>query len=184
MDGVIRTRVGYSGGQKLNPTYRSIGDHSETIQIDYDPTRISYKDLLLVFWQSHDPTYKSWSRQYMSAIFYHNDEQRKLALETKALEENRRNRKIKTEITSFNRFYMAEDYHQKYELRRYNDLMGEFKAMYPRDIDFVNSTAAARVNGIVGGHGTPEAYKVTVEKLGLSNAAQERLLAISKRRKN
>jgi methionine-S-sulfoxide reductase len=182
MDGVIRTRVGYSGGKKLNPTYRSIGDHAETIQIDYDPSRISYKDLLLVFWQSHDPTYKSWSRQYMSAIFYHDDEQRKLALETKALEENQRNRKIQTEIASFGIFYLAEDYHQKYELRRHGDLMKEFKAMYPRDIDFVNSTAAARVNGIVGGHGAPESFQATVDQLGLSNAAQERLLAISKRR--
>ena len=181
---MIRTRVGYSGGQKLNPTYRSIGDHSETIQIDFDPNRISYKDLLLVFWQSHDPTYKSWSRQYMSAIFYHNDEQRKLAFETKALEENQRNRKIQTEITSFGKFYLAEDYHQKYELRRHVDLMREFKAMYPRDIDFVNSTAAARVNGIVGGYGTPETFQATVEQLGLSNAAQERLLAIAKRRKH
>ena len=184
MDGVIRTRVGYSGGQKLNPTYRSIGDHSETIQIDYDPARISYKKLLFVFWQSHDPTYKSWSRQYMSAIFYHTDEQRKLALETKAFEEDQRSRKVLTEIAPLGKFYLAEDYHQKYELRRLGDVMKEFKAIYPRNIDFINSTAAARANGFVGGHGTPEQFKATVEILGLSTTAQERLLDITKRRKN
>ena len=184
MDGVIRTRVGYSGGQKLNPTYRSIGDHSETIQIDYDPARISYQDLLLVFWQSHDPTYKTWRRQYMSAIFYHDDEQRKLALETRALEEDQRNRKIHTEITALGRFYLAEDYHQKYELRRLGGVMREFKAMYPRDIDFINSTAAARANGFVGGHGTPEQFKATVGYLGLSTAAQEKLHSVTKRRRN
>ena len=83
MDGVVRTRVGYSGGQRKDPTYRSIGDHSETIQIDYDPARTSYKKLLFIFWQSHDPTHHAWSRQYMSAIFYQNEEQRKLALETR-----------------------------------------------------------------------------------------------------
>ena len=181
---MIRTRVGYSGGKKLDPTYRSIGDHAETIQIDYDPNRLSYKDLLLFFWQSHDPTYRSWSRQYMSAIFYHNDEQRKQALETKAIEEERRNRKIQTEIAALGRFYLAEDYHQKYELRRLGDVMKEFKDMYPRDLDFVNSTAAARANGFVGGHGTPEQIKATIEHLGLSSAAQERLLAITKRRIN
>ena len=181
---MIRTRVGYSGGQKKNPTYRSIGDHSETIEIDFDPARISYKDLLFVFWQSHDPTYKPWSRQYMSAIFYQNDEQRRLALETKAFEENQRNRKIHTEIMPINKFYLAEDYHQKYELRRHGDLMKEFKAMYPRNIDFVNSTAAARINGYVGGHGKPEDFEAAIENLGLSAAGRERLLTISKRRKH
>ncbi len=181
---MIRTRVGYSGGRKKDPTYRSIGDHSETIQIDYDPTRLSYKDLLFVFWQSHDPTHKPWSRQYMSAIFYQNDEQRKLALETKAFEENQRNRKIYTEIVPYGKFYLAEDYHQKYELRRHGDLMKELKAMYPRDIDFVNSTAAARINGYIGGHGKPEDFEAAIENLGLSAAGRERLLAISKRRKN
>jgi len=181
---VIRTRVGYSGGQKKDPTYRSIGDHSETIEIDYDPARMSYKDLLLVFWQSHDPTYKAWSRQYMSAIFYQNDEQRKLAFETKAFEENQRNQKIHTEIVPYGKFYLAEDYHQKYELRRHSDLMKEFKAMYPRDIDFVNSTAAARINGYVGGHGKPDDFEAAIEKLGLSAAGRERLVAISKRRRN
>jgi len=184
MDGVTRTRVGYAGGQKKDPTYRSIGDHSETIQIDYDPTRVSYKDLLLVFWQSHDPTSKSWSRQYMSAIFYHNDEQRKLALETKALEEERRNKKIQTEIVPFSKFYLAEDYHQKWELRRNIDLMREFKAMYPKDIDFVNSTAAARVNGYMSGHGTLEEVQAVIDTLGLSVASQERLLAVANRWKN
>jgi methionine-S-sulfoxide reductase len=184
MDGVIRTRVGYSGGQTKDPTYRSIGDHSETIQIDYDPTRVSYKQLLLIFWQSHDPTSRAWSRQYMSAIFYHNDQQRKLALETRTFEENQRNKKIHTEIQPFGKFYLAEDYHQKYELRGQSDLMREFSAMYPRDIDFINSTAAARVNGYIGGHGTPEAVKATIESLGLSTAGQQRLLAISNRWKN
>ncbi len=184
MDGVVRTRVGYAGGQKKDPTYRSIGDHSETIQIDFDPKRISYKDLLLVFWQSHDPTFKAWSRQYMSAIFYHNDEQRKLALETRKLEENQRSKKIYTVIQPFVRFYLAEDYHQKYELRRNSDLMREFKAIYPREIDFINSTAAARVNGYIGGHGSSETVKAAIEKLGLSAAGQERLLAISSRWKN
>jgi methionine-S-sulfoxide reductase len=184
MDGVIRTRVGYSGGRKKDPTYRSIGDHSETIQIDYDPTRISYKQLLSTFWQSHDPTTRAWSRQYMSAIFYHNDEQRKLALDTRSFEENQRNQKIQTEIVAFVKFYLAEDYHQKYQLRRHGTLMREFKAMYPRDIDFTHSTAAARVNGYVGGYGTSEEIEAISEALGLSTAGREQLLAIAKRWKN
>jgi methionine-S-sulfoxide reductase len=184
MDGVVRTRVGYAGGQKKDPTYRSIGDHSETIQIDYDPDRVSYKKLLSVFWHNHDPTQRAWSQQYKAAIFYHNDEQKKLAFETQTFEEKQRNKKIRTEILPFSNFYLAEDYHQKYGLRGQSDLMREFKAMYPRDIDFINSTAAARINGYISGHGTPEAVKATIENLGLSTAGRERLLAISNRWKN
>lgn len=73
----------------------------------------------------------------MSAIFYHNDEQRKLALETRNFEEKQRNKKIQTAILPFAKFYLPEDYHQKYQLRGHKDLMREFKAMYPRDIDFI-----------------------------------------------
>jgi methionine-S-sulfoxide reductase len=180
----MRTRVGYSGGQKENPTYRSLGDHSETLQIDFDPTLISYKRLLDIFWHEHDPTQRAWSRQYKSAIFYHDETQRKLALETKALEEGRRSQSIQTGILPFEKFFLAEDYHQKYQLRQHRQLMTEFKAFYSRNIDFVNSTAAARVNGYVGGHGTPEEIKANIESLGLSTAGQKRLLEIADNWKN
>ena len=68
---MIRTRVGYAGGTTNNPTYRALGDHAETIQVDYDPTQISYEELLEAFWTSHSPTSRPWSRQYASIIFYH-----------------------------------------------------------------------------------------------------------------
>jgi peptide-methionine (S)-S-oxide reductase len=105
-------------------------------------------------------------------------------LETKAFEENRRNKKIQTEILPFDRFYLAEDYHQKYQLGQHRQLMTEFKAMYSRNIDFVNSTAAARVNGYVGGHGEPEEITANIESLGLSGPGQKRLLEISDNWKN
>lgn len=184
MDGIIKTRVGYSGGKKKDPTYRRIGDHSETIQIDYDPASISYDKLLEIFWRNHDPTHRAWSRQYKSAIFYHDEKQFRLALETKALEEKRRGKKIQTEILPFDRFYLAEDYHQKYQLRRQKELMEEFQAMYSQNIDFVNSTGAARVNGYVSGHGTPEEIKANLKNLGLSDEGQKRLLAIFNKWKN
>jgi len=176
MDGILRTRVGYAGGETLYPTYRNMGDHSESIQIDYDPARISYEKLLEIFWTNHDPTNRAWRRQYMSAIFYHDEEQKRLTLETRAREEKRRNKKIQTEILPFGKFYLAEDYHQKYQLRQHRELMTEFKNMYPRTIDFINSTAAARVNGYVSGHGTPEEVKANLENLGLSAESSKRLL--------
>ena len=183
MDGIIRTRVGYAGGEMLYPTYRNLGDHSESIQIDYDPTRISYRELLEIFWKYHDPTGRPWRRQYMSAIFYHDERQKQLATETMMLEAKQRNKKIHTSILPAGKFYLAEDYHQKYQLQHQRELMTEFKIMFPRTIDFINSTAAARANGFVSGYGTPEEVEAIIGDLGLSAAGSKRLLAIASRRR-
>ena len=120
----------------------------------------------------------------MAAIFYHNEMQQKLALETKAFEEKRRNKEIRTEILPFGIFYLAEDYHQKYQLRQHRELMTEFKAMYSQNDDFINSTAAARINGYVSGHGSPEEIKVNLKSLGLSTGGQQRLLEFANNWKN
>jgi len=144
---VIRTRAGYTGGKKENPTYRALGDHAESIEIDYDPAVISYGELLEIFWKSHDPGSRPWSRQYMPAIFYHNEEQKKLAVESMKREEARTHRKIYTEIYPAVRFYRAEDYHQKYYLRQRPELIRELMTIYPSKEDFLNSTVAARLNG-------------------------------------
>ena len=178
---MVRTRVGYAGGTKENPTYRSLGDHTETIQIDYDPTVISYEELLDVFWNSHRPTQPAWSRQYMSIVFYHSEEQRRLALEGKAHEEARLQHKVYTEIVPASEFYLAEDYHQKYRLQQSPELLKEFQGIYPNIDDFVASTAVARVNGYVGGHGTLERLQAEVNELGLSPKGQEVLLGIVSR---
>lgn len=120
----------------------------------------------------------------MSAIFYHDDTQQKLALEAKSREEKRRGRILHTAILPLDHFYLAEDYHQKYYLRRFSKLMNEFKGIYPANLDFVNSTAAARVNGYVGGHGTLEDVKADLLHLGLSAEGQKRLLKIVSTRRN
>jgi methionine-S-sulfoxide reductase len=173
---VVRTRVGYAGGTKANPTYHDLGDHAETIQIDYDPTVVSYEELLGVFWSSHSPTARPRSRQYMSIIFYHNDEQRQLAMATKDREAARVGGEIYTEIVPAAEFTLAEPYHQKYRLRRVPDLMAEFSATYPDEDDFVASTAVARVNGYLGGNGTCEGLRGEVDSLGLSQAGSAKLL--------
>jgi peptide-methionine (S)-S-oxide reductase len=180
---VLRTRVGYSGGERKNPTYHDLGDHSESIQIDYDPTQISYEKLLEIFWASHNPTQRSWSRQYKAAVFYHNEDQKKLAVETRDREAAKRKSTIATEILPATTFYRAEAYHQKYRLRQDRDLMKEFSAIYPSDADLVNSTAAARVNGYLDGYGTPETLKKELDGLGLSPEASRRLEEAVKNRK-
>lgn len=175
---MVRTRVGYAGGGTANPTYRSIGDHSETIQIDYDPTQISYAELLEVFWTSHTPTSRPYSRQYMSIIFYHNDEQKRLAESSGERVAAEVGAEIFTEIVPYTEFYLAEGYHQKYLLRQRPDLVEEYTAIYPELEDFVNSTTVTRVNGYVGGHGSLADLETEIDMLGLSSDGQKRLREI------
>jgi peptide-methionine (S)-S-oxide reductase len=144
------------------------------IEVEYDPSVISYEELLQVFWTGHDPTTRPYSRQYASIIFYHDAEQQRLALETRdrvAAEMG----EVYTEIVPASTFYQAEGYHQKYRLRNIPDLLGEFQVIYPDEQGFVDSTAAARVNGYVGGFGTLADLTAELEDLGLSPAGQERL---------
>jgi peptide-methionine (S)-S-oxide reductase len=163
--------VGYAGGNKPNPTYTNLDGYAETIQVDYDPARITYEQLLNVFWHSHNPEVPAWSWQYASIIFYHNPEQLRQAEETKFhVEETLRKVKVHTLMIHFTEFYRAEDYHQKYWLQASPELMQDFRRIYPDFKDFVNSTAAARVNGIMGGYATIDG---TMEELGSYGLSQE-----------
>ena len=171
--------MGYAGGTSKNPTYYNLDGHSESVQIDYDPAKISYKELLDVFWSSQYPTAPSFSRQYMSIVFYHNEEQKELAAAAKQAEENRLGREIFTEIIPYSAFYLAEDYHQKYYLQQVPELMAEFSAVYPDTKKFIDSTAAARVNGYVGGYGKPETLQKELMSYGLTPAGNKKLLEIA-----
>lgn len=168
---MIRTRVGYAGGKKPNPTYRRIGDHMETIQIDYDPDVISYGRLLKLFFSSHNPTWPSPIRQYASAIFYHNEEQKLLAEEAMENADRRYGKKISTELIAYDGFTRAEDYHQKYYLRSNRTLMNQYKGVFANEDAFTDSTAVTRVNGYIGGNGTSEQLMKEASGLGLSEEA-------------
>jgi len=170
---------------KKNPTYSSIGDHSETMQLEFDPKVTTYENLLRMFWSGHDPTRKSWSRQYLCAIFYHNEEQHSLALKTAKQMEARLGHKIETMIEPATEFYSAEFYHQKYLLQKEELLMKAFKKM--SDKEFIRSSAASRMNGYVGGYGTPEDLEKEISAFGLNkdqeSALREVVLRKSGKRK-
>ena len=175
--------MGYTGGKKLNPTYHSLSDHTESFQIDYDPTQISYKQLLSIFWDSHNPTRGAWSTQYKAAVFVHNEEQVQLAEESKELVASEKtgrwvNRKIQTEIIPATTFYLAETYHQKYLLQNSPRIWGDLLDIYRDPADWINSTAAARLNGYVGSYGTLAQLETEIDKLGLSVKSQEELRKI------
>jgi len=175
--------VGYAGGTKKNPSYRALGDHTETVQIDYDPSKIDYQELLNAFWKGHDPTYRSWSRQYASIIFVHNDEQRLLAAESRTHIEKESGITIHTEIVPYNGFTLAENYHQKHALQQFPEFQKELQRIYPSPGAFIASTAVARVNGYLGGAGAYEALTREADSLGLSSARKEELLALVLRQK-
>ena len=145
-----------------------MGDHTETVQIDYDPSRVSYEQLLKLFWQLHNPTSNSVSRQYMHAVFYHNDRQKKAAEKSLADWEAATDLTVETKILPVREFTRAEGYHQKYILRQYAGLAKELTALYPDVKDFTDSTAAARLNGYIGGHGDTEQLERELPNLGLS----------------
>lgn len=158
-----------------------MGDHTESVRVDFDPAVISYETLLKHFWEGHDPTASSSYRQYMSAVFYHDDEQRRLAESSRSALAAGRSDEIRSRILPVKAFYSAEDYHQKYYLRQYRELMAEFARMYPRTEDFVNSTAAARINGYIGGFGTRSQLEAEIGSFALSERARKALMMRFKR---
>ena len=151
-------------------------DYSETVLVEFNPREVSYQQLLEVFWGSHNPTIKSFSRQYRNAIFYLSEEQRIQAEQSREYIQKIKKRTVYTAIEKAGDFYPAEDYHQKYYLRRMDKLLGELKEMYPKDDMFVASTAAARINGYLGCNGKPQDLQQEIGLLGLSAAAQNALV--------
>lgn len=126
LPGVIRVVAGYSGGHVKNPTYEQVCSgttgHAEVVQITYDPKQLSYQKLVDVFWRQIDPTtvnqqFADYGTQYRSAIFYHDDEQKRIAEASRdalAQTDHYKGKKIVTEISPAAEFWPAEDYHQEY----------------------------------------------------------------------
>ena len=121
--GITSIDVGYTGGHIDNPTYKMVCEgstgHAEVAQIKFDTKKITYKELVLIFFEIHDPTTlnrqgNDVGTQYRSSIFYHDTIQKELAEEIKTSLQSKFNNNIVTEITAFEKFYIAEDYHQNY----------------------------------------------------------------------
>ena len=130
LNGVNETKVGYSGGHLENPTYEDVclgeTEHVEVVLITFDEKIITYKEIIEHFWLCHDPTQLNRQgpdigRQYRSAIFYSSEEEKKIALDSKKEKQKLFSKIIETEITMIKKFYIAEEYHQLYILKRNNN---------------------------------------------------------------
>ncbi|KAF5735963.1 hypothetical protein HS088_TW14G00093 [Tripterygium wilfordii] len=151
LDGVVRVTAGYAGGSKFNPEYRSLGDHAESVKVEYDPQLISFRKLLDVFWSSHDSRQvfgqgPDVGNQYRSIIFTNGTEESSLAAVSKEREQMKsRSNIVTTQILPLGAFYTAEPEHQKFELKRSSLLLQLMGNLAEEELE--RSTLAAKLNG-------------------------------------
>ena len=156
VEGVVRTRVGYAGGSSEDPTYHDLGDHSEAIQVEYDPTVVSFADLLDVAVANHDPRRQPRKRQYQSVLFFDSADERD-TIETRLAEIPVT---VETRVEPLDTFTLAEDYHQKYNLRSDAARLAAFEEAGYDDPAIRDSPAAARLNAAVAGKDVPRLDRV------------------------
>jgi len=155
LEGVVRTRVGYAGGTKRNPTYHALEDHTEVFQVDFDPAVISYADLLEQVFQSHNPRHQSRNTQYQNIVFAATPGQREV-LDQFLADKEYSDDAIETRIEQLGEFYLAEEYHQKHSLQSRPGLADAFETADYNNAELRESPAAAKLNGHAGGHTLPE----------------------------
>jgi peptide-methionine (S)-S-oxide reductase len=145
------------------------------VQFDFDPTKVTYEQLVEKFFAFHDAARASSKRQYMSAIFVSDSEQEQIARSVMRRIQAASKNTLKTSILPAGEFYLAEDYHQKYALQGNTFLKKEYLAIYPNLWDLVDSPAATRVNAYLYGFGTADQLAAEFDKLGLSDEGKDRL---------
>jgi len=149
LDGVIRTRVGYAGGATDAPTYHDIGDHSEAVQVDYDPERLSFGDVVDVAIENHSVRTQPRDRQYQHVICYESAEQRAVVedrLDALTVDH------VRTRVEPLDAFHPAETYHQKYHLRSKRAIRSAFEDAGYDATAIRESPAAAKLNAEAGGY--------------------------------
>jgi peptide-methionine (S)-S-oxide reductase len=151
---VLGTLVGYSGGAENAPTYRSMGGHTEAVLVAFDPGEVSVKILVNIFWDSHYPLQNISYRQYRNVVFYNGKEQQAVIESSRDEVQIRLGGEVGTAVEAATAFYPAEDYHQKYLLRKKRALYSTLRATYTGEADFVAATVSARLNGYLDGKGS------------------------------
>ncbi|WP_281887118.1 peptide-methionine (S)-S-oxide reductase [Paenibacillus sp. YYML68] len=180
LPGVVRTCTGYAGGTTAGPTYRSMGDHTEMVEVVYDEAQLTLERILDVFWSHHSPLnindYKG--RQYQSILLYRDSEQ--LERIEAALEaiERREGTRPATDVMPLLSFTPAEERHQKYYLKRYPDAVGKLRSLYRDEAALTESTVAARLNGLAKGYTNLTAITDEIRGWVIDESERERLLQL------
>lgn len=149
---MLRTRTGYAGGTAQKPTYKNIGDHTECVEVDYDPALITYEELLDEFWTMHSGKNHGYrGRQYLSLILYRTPAEKETAEEKRNDWQERKGTIIETEISEMNHFTRAENYHQKYFLRRFAKALKPVRDYAGNEEEFTDFVLAAKLNALAHG---------------------------------
>jgi peptide-methionine (S)-S-oxide reductase len=151
IDGVVRTRVGYAGGTKADPSYEVLGDHTEVVQVDYDPGTVPFAELLDQAFEQHSPRRQAKKRQYQNILFTETEKQLETIhayLDSSGYDPEG----IETRIESLSQFHVAESYHQKFNLSGKRWITDAFADAGYDDADVRESPAAAKLNAHVAGH--------------------------------
>lgn len=171
--------MGYAGGVIPEPTRKNMLDHTETVQLEYDPKTIAYQQLVRHFFQSHNPNRKPYrDREYISLILYHNERQKELAEKGKLQREEIVGSFLQTEISSYKDFTMAEDRQQKWHIKRNKKALEQLKQLFPKEECLMHSTIAARMNGLAKGFGSREVVKKEIENRNIDEKSKEELMTI------
>jgi peptide-methionine (S)-S-oxide reductase len=158
-DGVVRTRVGYAGGTTPKPTYHDIGDHSEAVQVEYDPEVTSFADLVDLAFEEHNPLRQPHKRQYQSVVFYESSYEREV-LDERITARPVPTGDVETRVEELSSFTLAETYHQKYNLRGDRSVLQSFEEVGYEEAAIRDSPAAAIRNAQVAGKRVPESALV------------------------
>ncbi|XKE51467.1 peptide-methionine (S)-S-oxide reductase [Sutcliffiella horikoshii] len=169
----MRTRVGYAGGITPAPTYKQMGDHTECLQIDYDPTQITFDEIAHHFWKSHNSNRGNYKgRQYLSIFLFHDNYQKEVLEKIKQEIQDTNAQSIGTEIAPLKQFTLAEDRHQKYYLKRYPNTTLKLREHFLTEDAFTNATLVARLNSFVKGYGTLSSLKEEIMEWEREDAAE------------
>lgn len=183
LTGIMRTRVGFAGGTKDNPTYRQLGDHTETVEMDFDSGIVSLETILNLFWSYHNPVnindYKG--QQYRSLVLFRDPIQHSIIREVMRTSEEQGKGILDTEVAPYTGFYLAEDRHQKYYLKRYPDAIKKLRTFFPTDEELTNATLAARLNGLAKGYTNLEKIINEIRTWQISREEQEEIIHLIKR---
>ncbi len=165
--GVEFTQVGFSGGTTPDPSYSVIGDHVETVEVSYDPQKISYLQLLDYFWRHHNAHAKPIFRQYASAIFTLEPDEARMATELRKARRSAQGEPLLTAVIPLQRFYPAEMSHQKHYLQQDSELLGRLPRQGEQRL---NTRLACKLNALLGSGGEQNDLQLALTELGLPDS--------------
>lgn len=181
----MRTRTGYAGGRSTNPNYQDVGFHSEVIEVDYDPSLITYEALVSHFFESHNATSKPYYQRIKSLVFYRDEAEKEIA--QKIIEQQKqiavqKGLLVYTELKPYEVLYLAEPEHQLKALKAEVSLHSELLEMFGNESNLQNSILGSKLNGFLYGFGSHSEIESILSQSGLSEASKSRVWAIYNQR--